>query len=129
MNLHSFLARHPGIPVVLAHGSSLLAGLSTQLVDAGVATQTAGTDLCLAHLARITGQQDGPVRVREVERDLPLHAAPEPEQPLATHLLLNERALPLSKPVSVCIADGHLKLRDRVDFLGEAHTLWAMPTG
>ena len=115
VNLHAFLDRHAGMRVVLAHGSGLLGGLSARLADTEVAAQTAATELCLGHYAQIAGQLDGLVRVRELQRELPPHATPGPEQPLATHVLLNDRALPLSRPVSVCFANGQVELLDRVD--------------
>lgn len=115
LNLRSFLDRHAGTRIVLAHGSSLLAVLCERLLDAEVAAQTAATELCLVHHGHIAAQLQGLVRVRELKRDVLATPTPVPEQPLATHLLFRDRALPLSKPVSVRLTNGHLHLQDGID--------------
>ena len=115
VNLHSFLSRHPGKRVVLAHGSSLLASLSARFGDAEIAAQSAAVDLCLAHFPQIEEQSDGLVRVREWQRGAPGDSAPVPDRPIATHLYFHDRALDLSRPVSVSLSNGHVKLLDRFD--------------
>ena len=115
VNLYALLARHPGKRVVLAHGSSALAVLSSRLEDADIAAQSVATDLCLAHYPQFAGEISATVRVRELQREAVADAVAAADQPLATHLFFRDRAFSLSRPVSVSLANGHLHLSDRLD--------------
>jgi len=100
----------------LSHASSVLAGLADEFAEAEVADQTAATRRCLARQEEILGQVDGLYCVRSLVRVAPAATrAAVNGGALATHLLCGDRALPLSKPVSIRLGDGGPSARNEVD--------------
>jgi hypothetical protein len=103
----SFLDKWQGCNVLLSHASSLLTGLADEFEAAEVIDQTTTTQRCLSRHADILEQVDDLYRLRSLDRP---GSSPAPTgemngDRLATHLLCGDLALPLSKPVSIRMAE------------------------
>lgn len=116
-SVHSFLDKWRDCELLLSHTSSLLIGLADEFEAAEVIAQTAATQQCLSRHADILAQVDGICRVRALDR-LASGAAAAPDvngDRLATHLLCGDLALPLSKPVSVRVAEDGPRMSSELD--------------
>ena len=109
----------PGCSLLLSHASAVLTGLVDEFAEAEVADQTAGTQRCLSRQAEILDQVDILYRMRALDRiepDASEGRTPEVNgERLATHLLCGDRALPLSKPISIRIGDNGPRMSSEVD--------------
>lgn len=114
-SVRSFLERHRGCDLVLSHASGLLAGLSDVFHDAEVAGQSAATSLCLTHHPVLLEQIDGLYRVRALAREASGVQAPPSATRLATHLLWEDHAVPLNRPVSIQLGDDGVRLAGQID--------------
>ena len=120
VNVRSFIARHPGCRLLLSHTSGLLAGLSDEFADTDVASQAAGMENVHSHQELILQQVQGLYRVQDLKLD---HQDAHPSQSddkladgkLATHVLYQDHALPLSRPVSVRVFDEGIVLSGNID--------------
>jgi hypothetical protein len=115
-SVRSFLDKWRGCRVLLSHASGLLTGLVDEFSEAEVISQTDGAQRCLSRHEEILDQVDDLHRVRELNR-LESHAAgPNVNgERLATHLLHGDLALPLSKPVSIRIAENGPRISSEFD--------------
>lgn len=111
-SVRSFLEKWRSCAVLLSHSSGLLKGLVDAFSEAEIASQTAATERCLLRYEEILGRADDDLyRVRSLRRSKPVDEAPDEfGEPLATHLLYGNRALPLNRPVSIRIGenDAHI---------------------
>ena len=115
-SVRSFLEKWQGCNLVLSHASGLLTGLVDEFSEAEVLSQTAGAQRCLSRHEEILDQVDDLYRVRELRRLEPCAAAAGVNgEPLATHLLHGDLALPLSKPVSIRIAENGPRISSEFD--------------
>ena len=118
-SVRSFLHKWPSCSLLLSHTSAVLTALADEFAEAEVADQTAGTQRCLSHQAEILDQVEILYRVRELDRIEPnASEARIPEvngERLATHLLCGDRALPLSKPISIRIGDNGPRMSGELD--------------
>lgn len=116
VSVRSFLARHHDCALLLSHSAAPLAGLAEEFREARVAGQSAATELCLAHQGLLLGQGEELYRLREVERgELAPEPAPAVNGEAATHVLYRDRALALSRPLSIRVADAGLELSRALD--------------
>ncbi|NIP17272.1 MAG: hypothetical protein GWM87_03255 [Xanthomonadales bacterium] len=115
VNLRSFVNRHPGCRLLLAHASGPLAGLAAEFSEADVAGQSAAAEHCLSHHPLILEQAEGVYRITALRLGTSLGPAVENDQQLATHLLSGDRALPLRRPVSIRIGDDGVQLIEGID--------------
>jgi hypothetical protein len=118
-SVRAFLEKWQGCGLLLSHASGLLTGLLDEFAEAEVAGQTAGTQRCLSRRAEILDQVDDLYRVRALFRIEP-DASVTPTssangERLATHLLCEDRALPLSKPVSIRIGENGPRISSELD--------------
>jgi hypothetical protein len=116
--VRTFLDKWPDCRRVLSHASSLLTGLADEFADAGVLDQTAATERCLSRYEEILEQVDGVYLLREVHRlesDAPLPAPGMNGEPLATHILYGDLALPLNRPVSIRLAEDGPQMTTEID--------------
>jgi hypothetical protein len=118
-SVRSFLEKWQGCNLLLSHASGLLTGMVDEFSQATVLSQTAGTQRCLLQHTEILDQVDDLYRVRALNR-LGFDAATVPAEgvngeQLATHLLYGDRALPLSEPVSIRIAENGPRISSEVD--------------
>lgn len=114
--IDSFLAEWSGASLVLAHHSGILAGLTRTFSRARVARRSAATRRALAHAETIAGQVGELHRMRRVQLEQSADATPRVNgEPLATHLLCGEIALPINKPLSVRVEEGGPRIRNEVD--------------
>jgi hypothetical protein len=115
-SLRSFLEKWQDCSLILSHASGLLTGLVDEFSTAEVMNQTAGAQRCLSRHEEILGQVDDLYRVRELDRFESGETAPGANgERLATHLLHGDLALPLSKPVSIRIAENDLRISSEFD--------------
>lgn len=114
--VRSFLEKWRDCSLVVSHASGLVAGLMDGFDEAEVIAQTAGTRRCLSHRAEILDQVDDIYRVRALYRVETDAAARNVDgERLATHLLCGELALPLSKPVSIRLAENGPRMSSELD--------------
>ena len=114
-SIRPFIEEWQGCKPVLAHHSGLLAGLMDEFADARVARRSAGTRRVLARQTEIRAQIDGLYRVRELRREGEVAAHRMNGEPLATHLLWGELAMPLSKPLSIRLTDNGPRMNNGLD--------------
>lgn len=115
-SIRPFLEEWRSCAIVLAHHSGVLAGLMEGFDDARVARRSAATGRVLARHEEIRAQAEDLVLVRELQvEDVPAEAAAMNGQPLATHLLYGELAMPLSKPLSIRLTDTGPQMRGELD--------------
>lgn len=115
-NIRGYLAQWQGSQLSLSYQSAMLAGLMEEFSGARVARRTAGTRRVLERHAEVIDQADGLYRIREMGRASAGHAGASINgEPLATHLLCGELALPLSSPVSIRIAETGPSLSHEID--------------
>jgi hypothetical protein len=117
-SVRSFLEKWQACSLLLSHASGLLAGLVDEFAETEVAAQTAATRRCLRHHAGMLDPVDPLCRVRALNRIEPAVAAAAPlvnGERLATHLLCGDLALPLSKPVSIRIAEDGPRMSSELD--------------
>ena len=114
--LTRFVDKHPECRVVLSHVSSQLAAVSAVFEDAGIASEEVATEHCLMHRQLVLDQAGDLIRIRELAA-LESHSPSRSVngEPLATHLLYGEHALPLSRPLSIHVTDGDLRLSNELD--------------
>ena len=115
LNINSFLARFPDRKIVLSHNSELLAGLSDSFSSATLATRSSAIDNFLSQQDSILGQVNGLSRVCVLNRPEINGTRSKRLRSLATHILYENQALPLNKPVSITVTDGKLRLSNRID--------------
>lgn len=114
-SIRPFIEEWQGCKPVLAHHSGLLAGLMDEFADARVARRSAGTRRVLARHPEIRAQIDGLYRVRKLRRDGEEAAHRMNGEPLATHLLWGELAMPLSKPLSIRLTENGPRMENVLD--------------
>jgi hypothetical protein len=118
-SVRSFLEKWKTCGLLLSHPSAILTGLVDEFADAEVANQTAATQRCLSQHADILDQVDDLYRVRALYRpgpDSTPGATPGANgERLATHLLCGDLALPLSRPVSIRLAENGPRLSGELD--------------
>lgn len=115
-NVRTYLQNWQGSALCLSHPSAMLAGLMDEFAAARVARRTAGTRRALACHAEIVNQADGLYRVRELDRPgVDVASGAVNGEPLATHLLCGEFALPLSSPVSIRLAENGPTMSSKID--------------
>jgi len=118
-SVRSFLEKWQGCSLLLSHASGLLSGMVDEFSGAEVLSQAAGAERCLLRQTEILAQVDDLYRLRTLNR-LGFEAAAAPdagvngERP-ATHLLYGDRALPLSEPVSIRIAENGPRISSEMD--------------
>jgi hypothetical protein len=103
-SVRTFLDKWPDCARLLSHASNLLTGLTNEFADAGVLDQTAATERCLSRHDEILEQVDGVYLLRELHRLESGAPPPAPGvngEPLATHILYGDLALPLNRPVTI----------------------------
>lgn len=111
-----FLEEWQGCEILLAHRSGLLAGMVDAFGDARVARRSAATRRALARFDAISAGVDDLYRLREVSLAEAAEASNGVNgEPLATHLLWEELALPLSKPLSVRLTENGPEMHNRLD--------------
>lgn len=116
VSVRAFLERHRGSQLLLSHASALLAGLSDEFADAEVAPQTVATEQALAHWPQLEGSLEGGLyRLREIPRLAAASTPVDEAGPLATHVLHGDQALPLSRPVSIRVVNGSLRMATELD--------------
>jgi hypothetical protein len=114
-SIHAFLARYPDSRVLLSHASGMLTGLSDDFAGAELAGKADAVGNVLAHRAAILPQVPELYRVRSLEADWSEAPPAQLNGRLATHLLLDNQALPLHKPVNIRVAGGRLERAGRMD--------------
>ena len=117
-SVRTFLDKWPDCGRLLSHASNLLTGLAEEFADARVLDQTAATERCLSRYEEIREQVDGVYLLREVRRldsDAPLPAPGMNGEPLATHILCGDLALPLNRPVSIRLAEDGPQMTNEID--------------
>jgi hypothetical protein len=118
-SVRAFLEKWRGCSLLLSHVSGLLTGLVDEFADAEIAGQTAGTQRCLLQRAEILDQVDDLYRVRALFRIEPDASSVRTSQVngerLATHLLCDDRALPLNRPVSIRIGENGPQISSELD--------------
>jgi hypothetical protein len=118
-SVRSFLEKWQGCRLLLSHASGPLAGLVDEFSEAEVMGQTAGAQQCLSLDAEIQDQADELCLLRALPRpESGVMAAPAAGvngERLATHLLYGDLALPLSKPVSIRIAENGPQISSEFD--------------
>jgi hypothetical protein len=115
-SLYPFMREWPGCDIVVAHNSGVLATLVDEFSEARVARHTAGVRRVLERKSEILEQIEDVYRVRELARtDAEKPADGKNGTPLATHLLCGGVALPLSKPLSIRLAEDGPSLANEVD--------------
>ena len=114
-SVRPFLGKWRSCRLLLSHASGLLTGLVEELADADVAEQTAGTERCLARQTGILDQGGELYRVQALASSGPAPVAAVNGDPLATHLLCGDVALPLDRPVSIRIDDGGPRVSNALD--------------
>jgi len=117
--LRSFLEKWQGCRLLLSHASGLLTGMVDEFSGAEILGQTAGAERCILQHAEILDQVDELCRVRALNH-LGIDAVTAPAasvngERLATHLLYGDRALPLSEPVSIRIAENGPRISNETD--------------
>lgn len=115
LNVHSVVSRYPGVRIALSHESSLLSGLSGMFSSAELVPQGAGISNCFARLPQILEQVDAIYRVQSLRREEPNAVHTEAEHRLATHLLYQDLAVPLHRPVSIRMNGSGLELAAAMD--------------
>jgi len=115
-NVRTYLEEWQGSAICLSHPSGMLAGLMDEFAGARVARRTAGTRRALARHAEIVNQADGLYRLRQLDGPgVKGRGGRVNGEPLATHLLCGDLALPLSSPVSIQLAENGPRMSTRVD--------------
>lgn len=115
-SIRPFIEEWQGCKRVLSHHSGLLAGLMDEFADTRVARRSAATRRALAGHGEILAQVDGLHRLREVRRGGGDEATPGINgEPLATHLLWGELAMPLNKPLSIRLTESGPQMENTVD--------------
>jgi hypothetical protein len=93
----------------------MLTGLSDAFAGAELAGKADAVGNVLAHRAAILPQVPELYRVRSLEADWSEAPPVQLNGRLATHLLLDNQALPLHKPVNIRVAGGRLERAGRMD--------------
>lgn len=117
-SVRTFLAKWPDGEIVLSHAAGLLTGLASEFSGAVVLDQTAAAERCLSRRDEILEQVDDLYLMTALRRPGPdpTHAeAGDGGEPLATHLLCGDFALPLSSPVSIRIAESGPSMSAEID--------------
>lgn len=117
-SVRTFLDKWPDCERLLSHASNLMTGLADEFADAGVLDQTAAAERCLARYEEILEQVDGVYLLRELHRFESGSPSPAPGingEPLATHILCGDVALPLSRPVSIRLAEDGPRMTAELD--------------
>ena len=118
-NVRSFINRYADTRLVLSSASGVLTGLAKEFSDAQVADPGAGIDFCLENESIFSGQSDELARIRSLEyaKKSPVERKGEQrvEQKIATHLLYQNQALPLSSPLSISVNGQGLLLSNSMD--------------
>lgn len=115
-SVRSILDKWRGCSLLLANASSPLTGLVDEFAEAEVASQAAGTERCLSERAQILDQVDDLYRIRTLYRIGTDVGNPDVNgERLATHLLWEDLAVSLSKPVSIHIGDHGPRLSNELD--------------
>jgi hypothetical protein len=114
--VRSFLDKWQGCDLALSNASGLLTGLADEFAEAAIVNQTAGIQRCLSRHEEIREQTDGLYRLRELRSSRPGTTGPATNgEPLATHVLCGDLALPLSKPVSIRVGEQGLSVSNALD--------------
>ncbi|TNF90130.1 MAG: hypothetical protein EP301_01655 [Gammaproteobacteria bacterium] len=119
-SMRSFIERWPDCSLLLGSSSAPLTGLVDEFAKAEVTSRFAGTRRCIAGHAELLEQVDDLYRIRTLSRVGKAESGPELNgERLATHLLWEDLALPLSKPVSIRLADRGPRLSNELDQAAE----------
>jgi hypothetical protein len=114
--MQSFLDKWQSCKLVLSHPSGLLAGLMDEFADARVARQSASTRRVLAQHESILGQVDDICRMRALARGpVDSNSRTVNGEPLATHLLYGDLALPLTRPISIQLDETGPRMSGELD--------------
>jgi hypothetical protein len=115
LNLHAFIDRHRSCELHLSHASAVLTGLSDALENAEVAGQTVGMDNGFSFHIRLSEEAGNVYRICSLEQTAGPSSEAVTGSRFATHLLFEDHALPLHKPVSIHIGDEGVELANRLD--------------
>jgi len=118
-NLRSFIAKHPGSETVLSHTSGLLTGLAADFSTASVAAQTAILDNMFLYYPQIPEQTPDLYRVRSLQRAAAVPGHVDASDRLATHVLYQDQALTLHRPVSILLNKGSIRLSNEINHEAE----------
>ena len=114
-SLNGIIEKHPNAQITFAHSASLLQAILPRFSGAAVMSQTNGVDNCLTAQREIIATSETLHRITCLEKAGGESKNVKPKPPCATHLLYQDQAWPLDKPLSISLQDGQLILTNSID--------------
>lgn len=114
-SLNGIIEKYPKAQITLAHSASLLQAIMPRFAGASVMSQTSGVDNCLIAHREIIASSETLHKITSLEKAGGKSNNLKRKPRCATHLLYQDRAWPLDKPLSISLQDGELILTNSID--------------
>ena len=114
-SLNNIIEKHPNTQITLAHSASLLQAILPRFAGALVMSQTSGVDNCLTARREIIASSETLHKIISLEKAGGKSNNLQPKPRCASHLLYQNQAWSLDKPLSINLQDGELILTNSID--------------
>jgi hypothetical protein len=114
-SLNNILEKHPNAQITFSHSASLLQAILPRFAGALVMSQTSGVDNCLTARREIIASSETLHKIISLEKAGGKSNNLKPKPRCANHLLYQNQAWPLDKPLSINLQDGELILTNSID--------------
>jgi len=114
-SLNGIIAKHPKAQIAFAHSASLLQAILPRFAGALVMSQSSGVDNCLTAHREILASSETLHKITSLEKVGGQSKILKAKPRCANHLLYQNQAWPLDKPLSISLQDGKLILSNSID--------------
>ena len=114
-SLNGIIEKHPNAQITFAHSASLLQVILPRFAGALVMSPTSGVDNCLTARREIIASSATLHKIISLEKAGGKSNNLKPKPRCANHLLYQNQAWPLDKPLSINLQDGELILTNSID--------------
>lgn len=114
-SLNAIIKKYPKAKIMFAHSASLIPALLPRFAKAAVMQQTSGVENCLTAQQQIVASSRTLHRITKLKTTHNKNTKADIKQRCATHVLFQDHAWPLDKPLSITVQDGQLQLANNID--------------
>lgn len=114
-SLNAIIEKHPNAKISFAHSANLIPAILPRFATAEVMAQPLGVENCLAAQQQILSSSSTLHRITDLKTSDKKVKKSKIKQRCATHLLFQDQAWPMDKPLSISLQDNQLQLANSID--------------